>query len=150
VHILDSSAIAVILRRLGKKAVEAIGEKTTLDLARYELGNIVWKECILKSLITPDEAMSRAEEIAKILAIMRVELVETGEDFMEVMRLSTELKITFYDASYLYMAKKNNLTLITEDVELKGKAKGITLAVISVSQFLNQNSRPSYPTRTKH
>lgn len=137
-HVLDSSAIAVILRRLGKKAVKIIRGKTTLDLAGYELGNIIWKECILKGHITPEEAMSRAEEIAKILEIMRVELVESSEGFMEVMQLSTELKITFYDASYLYIAKKNRLTLITEDVELKEKAERMNLTAISVGQLLSE------------
>jgi len=136
-QVLDSSAIAIILRRLGEKAVEIIRGKTTLDLAGYELGNIIWKECILKGLITPEEAMNRAEEIAKILDIMKVEPVET-KAFMEVMQLSTELKITFYDASYLHIAKKNKFTLITEDAELKEKANKVNLTAISVGQLLSE------------
>jgi len=39
------------------------------------------------------------------------------------MKLATKLKLTFYDSSYLYVAKKLNLTLITEDMELKNKAE---------------------------
>ncbi len=135
---LDSSAIAVILRRLRGKAAEIIRGGATLDLAGYELGNVVWKECVLKGSTTLEEAVKRAEDVAKILEIMRIESVEYTENFVEVMKISTRLKITFYDASYLHIAKKNNFTLITGDKELEEKANEINVEAISTDEFLSK------------
>ena len=135
-YILDSSAIAIILKRLRGKSVEILEGKITLDLARYELGNVIWKECILEGLISPEEAVNRVEEMAKILGIIRNEKIESVEDFRGVMKLATGLKLTFYDASYLHLAKSKDLTLVTEDEELSGKAKHINIKAITVSELL--------------
>lgn len=54
---------------------------------------------------------------------MNVENLETKEDLTGVMELAVRLKLTFYDASYLYVAKKLNLILVTEDEELRGRAE---------------------------
>jgi len=135
---LDSSAIAVILRRLRGKAAEIIRGGATLDLAGYELGNVVWKECVLKGSTTLEEAVKRAEDVAKILEIMRIESVEYTENFVEVMKISARLKITFYDASYLHIAKKNDFTLITSDKELEEKANEINVEAISTDEFLSK------------
>ena len=136
--LLDSSAIAVVLRRLRRKTVEFIRGNLSLNLAGYELGNVIWKECVLKGLITPEEAVKRAEEVAKTLGIMRIESVGFVDDFMKVMEISTKLKITFYDASYLHVAKKNGFTLITEDKELCEKATEIDVKASSLDEFLNK------------
>ena len=143
-HVLDSSAIAVILRRLGGEAVGIIGGEATLSLAGYELGNIVWKECALKGLISHEEAVIRAGEIAKVLEIMRVGSIESSEDFAGVMRLSVELKITFYDASYLYLARKEGIALVTEDEELADRADRIDVRAMNVGGLLREKgeSRP--------
>jgi len=135
---LDSSAIAVILRRLRGKAAEIIRGGATLDLAGYELGNVVWKECVLKGSTTLEEAVKRAEDVAKILEIMRIESVEYTENFVEVMKISARLKIAFYDASYLHIAKKNDFTLITGDKELEEKANEINVEAISTDEFLSK------------
>ena len=50
-HVLDSSAIALILKRLGGESIEVLEESVTTGLAAYELGNILWKEYALKRLI---------------------------------------------------------------------------------------------------
>ena len=143
-YILDSSAIAIILKRLREKSVEILEDKITLDLARYELGNVIWKECTLEELISPEEASNRAEDMAKILEILRNEKIESGEDFRGVMKLATGLKLTFYDASYLHLAKSKGLTLVTEDGELSGKAKHINIKAITVSELL-RNQSPNTP-----
>ncbi|MBS7645660.1 MAG: hypothetical protein QXR65_06575 [Candidatus Bathyarchaeia archaeon] len=46
--ILDSSVIAVILKRLRGGPVEALEGKITLGLTRYELDNVIWKEHVVK------------------------------------------------------------------------------------------------------
>jgi len=138
VLLLDSSAIAVILRRMRRQAADIVRGNATLDLAGYELGNVIWKECVFKGLVTYEDAAKRAEEVAKILGIMRIKNIGSPEDFMEVMKISTRLKITFCDSSYLHVAKKNGFTLITEDKELEERANEIGVKAISVDEFLRK------------
>lgn len=104
-YLFDSNAIAIIIKRLKGKAIEALDGNATLNLARYELGNMLWKECVLKGLISREEALQNAEDVARILEVLRIEGIESSVDFKEAMKLATGLKLTFYDASYLYLAK---------------------------------------------
>lgn len=69
---------------------------------------------------------------------MKIEALKSNEDFKKTMQLAAELKITFYDASYLRTATENKLTLITEDVELRKKANRMKLTTISADQFLGE------------
>ena len=135
-YILDSSAIAIILKRFRERSAEILEDKTTLDLARYELGNVIWKECTLEELISPEEAVNKAEDMAKILEITKNDKIRSSKDFKGVMKHATRLKLTFYDASYLHVAKSKGLTLVTEDKELSEKAKRINIKAITVSELL--------------
>lgn len=139
-HLLDSNAIAITIKRLREKAVEALDGKATLNLARYELGNMLWKECALKGLIS-QEVLQKAEDMAKILEALRIEEIESSEDFKEAMKLATELKITFYDASYLHLAKNKGLILVTEDKELSKKAGKTNIKTITVDEFLEETCK---------
>ena len=121
-HVLDSSAVALILKRLGGESIEVLEESVTTGLTIYELGNILWKEYALKRLIGL-EAVRKAEQIAKILEIIKLENIASAEEFKEVMKLAAELKLTFHDASYLQVAKRMGIPLVTEDKELLEKAK---------------------------
>lgn len=119
-YVFDASAIAKLLRtRLGK-AIHILAGNTTLDLAYYELGNIIWKEHTLEKTIGMGEALEKTRMLAAILAEMRVETV-MGE-LVETLRLAATHRLTFYDAAYLEKAKSRGLTLVTEDRELLGKA----------------------------
>jgi len=137
-QIPDSSAVAIILKRLREKSIEILEDKVTLDLTRYELGNVVWKECALNKLISPEEAVNKAKDLAKILEVTKVDKVESSEDFERTMRLATELKLTFYDAVYLYIARSKGLTLITEDKELCSKARRVKIKAIRVDELLRE------------
>ncbi len=134
-YILDSSAIAIIIKRFRENCIEILKDNITLDLARYELGNIIWKECILKELVSPIEAIIKAEQMIKILNIMKIESIKTDEDFKEAMELAINLKITFYDASYLQLAKSKRLILVTEDMKFFEKAKQAGIEAVNVSEF---------------
>jgi len=133
---MDSSAIALTLRSLKDKAVEALSDGMTLDLARYELGNIIWKECTLQRTISPEEAIEKADGIAKILELMKILQIESNEDLRETMRLATDIEVTFYDASYLHKARNNDLNLITGDKRLENKAKQAGVKIRLLSEFL--------------
>jgi len=139
-YILDSSAIALTLKRLREKAVEVLDGKITLDLSRYELGNMIWKECALRGLISREEAIYRAVDLAEILEFMNMERIGFDEDFKGAMELATRLKLTFYDASYLQIAKRRGLILVTEDKELGEKAEGAGVGTIRVDDLLRAST----------
>lgn len=134
-YIFDSSAVGIVLKRLRGRAVEVLEGRTALDLTGYELGNVVWKEFALKGVVDQEGATERAGGIAKIMGSMVKEEVESSEGFKGVMGLATLLRLTFYDASYLYIAKTKGLTLVTEDGELQEKARRAGVDAISISEF---------------
>ena len=140
-RVLDSSAIALILKRLGEESIEVLEESVTASLATYELGNVIWKEYALRRLINLEEAMRRAEQIAKILEVVQLEDIKSAEDLKEVMRLAGRLDLTFYDASYLNLAKKMGIPLVTEDKELLKKARNISVEALNVDSFLKSLHR---------
>jgi predicted nucleic acid-binding protein len=43
------------------------------------------------------------------------------------MKVAVDKGLTFYDASYVYSAEANNLTLVSEDKELIKKANAVPL-----------------------
>jgi predicted nucleic acid-binding protein len=123
-YLFDSSAI---FRAIKENNVEILVDNYTLGLARYELGNIIWKDCVLQAKISEQEAKGMAKTIKHILGIMKI--IETVGYEEEVLEDAMKYKITFYDAAYAHLAKAKDLKLITEDARL---IKKITSA-ISVS-----------------
>lgn len=127
-YILDASSIYKIAEANKLNIAES---SITLDLAKYELGNAVLTDfTVLKRL---DEAK------ANTLIMFLYELLDTIKQVKiseaeKVLKLASELKLSFYDASYAYCAKASNLTLITEDEKLKRKIKG-HIKVISVKEL---------------
>ena len=137
-HVLDASAVAIILKRLRGEAIDVLEENIILDLTFYELGNMIWKESALRNLISPEEGINKAWQLARTLEVTEKAKIRSAEDFKKAMKLATELGLTFHDASYLQAAKKRNLPLVTEDRELKDKARKAGVKAVSVSEFLKQ------------
>ncbi len=111
--LFDSSAI---FRAIKENNIEALTGNYTLGLARYELGNIIWKEHALQAKISEQEAKLLAKTIKRTLTIMDVIEIAGSEE--EILETAIKLRITFYDASYVYFAKAKELKLITEDSRL--------------------------------
>jgi predicted nucleic acid-binding protein len=124
--LFDSSAI---FRAIKENKIELLAGNYTLELARYELGNIIWKDCVLHAKVSEQEAKMLAKAIKHTLTIMNVMEITDSEE--EILDTAIKLKITFYDASYVYFAKTKELKLITEDLRLIKKitpaANGSTL-----------------------
>lgn len=138
-YVLDASAIGALLERLGERGLRYLEGAVTLDLALYELGNILWKACRLRGAIG-EEALEGARGLARVL-----ELVERrrlgGEDMEGVMALALSLGLTFYDASYLYFAKSRGGALVTEDGDLRERTKAAGVRAIGVEEYLTERER---------
>ena len=112
-YLFDSSAI---FRAIKENKIELLIGNYTLELARYELGNIVWKDFVLQAKLSEQEAKMLAKTIKQTLSIM--DIIETVGSEEEILDTAIKRKITFYDASYVYFAKAKELKLITEDLRL--------------------------------
>ncbi|MEM2466641.1 MAG: type II toxin-antitoxin system VapC family toxin [Candidatus Bathyarchaeia archaeon] len=115
-YLFDSSAI---FKAIKENKVDVLVGNCTLELARYELGNILWKSFALEGKATEMEIKSLAKIAKRVLGIMEVLQIDCSEE--EILEIANKAKITFYDASYVYYAKAKNLTLITEDTQLLKK-----------------------------
>ena len=102
-------------------AKKLVGEGS-LDFARYELGNIIWKEGTIHKRLTESEQVEIIDVAVKVLGGMTLHTIDGHE--RSILALADNWRISFYDASYAYFAKVLDLCLVTEDLRLLNKAKG--------------------------
>jgi predicted nucleic acid-binding protein len=116
IYLFDSSAI---FKAIKENKVEVLVGNCTLELARYELGNVLWKSLALEGKASGAEIKSLAKIVKRVLGVMEVLQISCSEE--EILEIANKTKITFYDAAYAYHAMAKNLTLITEDTQLLKK-----------------------------
>jgi|Deesub1362B_J571_1020462.scaffolds.fasta_scaffold00041_118 predicted nucleic acid-binding protein len=126
--IFDASSIFVAIRTFRP---EILKNNTTSELARYEIGNALWKEVNLHKTLKFHEAERLMDVILRAIQLMNLEKPE----WKESLRVSSELNLTFYDASYVQLALSKNEPLVTEDEKLRNKAKRV-IDSISVSDLI--------------
>ncbi len=80
-------------------------------LTEFEIGNVLWKEGKKKKLNDPEQIAEVFEEAMGDLRKIYVDSI------VNVLAIALERNLTFYDASYAYLAEKENMELVTEDVD---------------------------------
>jgi len=114
-YLVDASAIYPLIVKLREGLLTYMDMFVVLDLTRYEVGNVLWKE--YKS--------GRIRDLGSIVALF--EMVFDSFDKLSidrldgVLRIAVERDLTFYDASYVYVAEKMGMSLVTEDHEILEK-----------------------------
>ena len=116
--LFDASSLIYAIKL---KMVETLYDNYVQYLTVYEAINALWKEVILTKTIHVEEAMKLCEILSKILNTMK--MLSPSPYEKEILDMSIKHKIPAYDASYIVLAKKNNLALVTEDRTLKKEAK---------------------------
>jgi predicted nucleic acid-binding protein len=134
-YLFDSSAI---FRAIQENKIEILADNYTITLARYELGNIIWKDIALQAKISEQEAKTLTQTVKHALNLMNIIEIAGSEE--QILATATQLKITFYDAAYLQVAKEKDLKLITQDLRL------IKLAPPTINAA-TLNSVPSKPIK---
>ena len=86
-----------------------------LDLTSYEIGNVLWMEFKLGRIKDLDTVSHLFQQIINIIT------KEIIDNIKEVLKIAISKDLTFYDSSYIYVAERSNLTLVTEDKELLSK-----------------------------
>ena len=111
-YLFDASALLNLVRRLGEESLKILEENYILTLTIYDVGNALWREARLSRRLTMDEAEAMMRAIITPIEFMQV--IEL-QDPIEVLRISNEIEITFYDAAYLVAALRSGLILVTDD-----------------------------------
>ncbi|MFI4914479.1 MAG: type II toxin-antitoxin system VapC family toxin [Steroidobacterales bacterium] len=110
--IVDASALAAVLfnEPAADQVVAQLLDATLLapPLIEYEIGNTCWKKC---------RRHPELEEPLRIafLSLRKLELQLHDVDAARVLKLANELRITYYDASYLWLARQLDAPLISLD-----------------------------------
>jgi predicted nucleic acid-binding protein len=112
-----SSVIQVIKSYEEEKTLRLFSENCILDLTKYEVGNALWKEHTLRRNIGADEFRELLDLLRTVILRTKVLSVDAHE-LLDVAEVAAKERITFYDASYVVIAKVHDLTLVTEDTHL--------------------------------
>ncbi|RLI07883.1 VapC toxin family PIN domain ribonuclease [Candidatus Bathyarchaeota archaeon] len=131
-YLIDASALYTLLKRKRDVMVEIIDASAIIDLTKYEIGNALWVEWRRGLIEDPKRTM---RGWMKLLSFIREIQLDKGE-LDEVEDLALELSLPFYDASYIYIAKRMGLTLLTDDVEMRDKAAKLGVKTLTTVEFL--------------
>lgn len=110
-NLLDASAIFNLFQR-DKYDVLIVG--ATIPLARYEIGNALWKSAKIRNNISRKEATELGTVIFELIDSM--EQITPSPD--SVLNLSLEDGLTFYDSSYLASTIEAGYDFVTDDLKL--------------------------------
>jgi predicted nucleic acid-binding protein len=113
-YLIDTSALYPIL--VSGVAFNA-EECAVSSLTEYEIGNVLWRENQQKKLKDPQRIATIFSEAIRPLRKMEI------DSLANVLAVAIERRLTFYDASYAYMAEKENMRLVTQDTDLLKKCK---------------------------
>ncbi len=127
-YLLDASAIYPLILRLREKILELTPNLFILDLTVYEVGNAVWKGFKLGFIRNPIAVM---ELFSRLMSSLNTISIRGNE--ARILELAISEGLTFYDASYLYVAKSKGMKLVTEDRDLLRFSEAI-----SVDKFIDE------------
>ncbi len=131
-YLFDSSSIFILTK---KKQFKYFADGFTLSLARYEIGNILWKEHHLFHHITAkefEEMISISEDVFR-----NMDVFDVGGHLNYISKMASRIGISFYDASYAYFASKEGCALVTADIGLAKKVQH-EIKVLSQNDLINE------------
>jgi predicted nucleic acid-binding protein len=121
-YLIDTSALYPMLISGIPLSVD---ECAVSSLTEFEVGNVLWRESKQKKLKDP-------KRVATVFSNALAPLQKiTIDSIANVLAIAIERNLTFYDASYAYIAEKQNMKLVTQDQELLKKCK----AAIPIDQM---------------
>lgn len=103
---------AAAARESSQALVELDPEWISHELIYYEIGNVAWK-CLKFGQINQEDAEVALGKAAGLLAE-----IQRDVDYVGIYRLAAETGLTFYDSSYVWLARSRGLKLRTRDKEV--------------------------------
>ena len=115
--LFDASALANLIIKRGQRALELTKGNFALDLTGYEVGNALWRLCLLEKRISHEEADGFLSTVSDFLNLLQI--ISFAElDSKRILSLAISKRLTFYDASYIVAAETKRITLVTDDEDL--------------------------------
>ena len=96
----------------------------TPELARYEIGNVL----LFGKNLSLEQAKIALTEFYKLPVSF---IPESEELSKETFKLAFNLKITYYDASFLALAKLYNAILVTDNTKHQGRNSNIKVTALT-------------------
>lgn len=101
--------------KLREKLLDHLSLVAVLDLTVYEVGNAIWKESKRGRVRDPRALAAMFAEVLREAEVVGIENLAIEE----VLQLALAEDLTFYDAAYLYAARRLGLKLVSENADLK-------------------------------
>lgn len=134
--VIDTSVIVKLLndqqekytKQANKVLLDAQKGKISLfapELSRYEIGNAILKKKL---------DMPFAQDTLEIAYDLPIQLIEeTYKLACQTYEIAMESNITYYDASFIALAKKYGATLVTDNIKHQGKV--LAIKVIPLAKY---------------
>ncbi len=116
-----------LLRASAQKLQQEDPEWICLELVRYELGNIATKYGLFQAadIHALMDGLEGADEVVSEFVSMT--------DWKLVLEIAIKDRLSFYDASHVWLARARGLTLRTRDKEILRKCPDVALPMPVVS-----------------
>jgi predicted nucleic acid-binding protein len=122
-YLFDASAFIFLIKKANvQTTLQHLQKLFILDLTVYEVGNALLKESNITKFLTPKE-INTLEKVTQIILSRTEKILNHDVTFQQIMKIAKTENISFYDSSYIYFAKQNNIQLVTEDKVFRNKAK---------------------------
>lgn len=135
-YVMDSSSLfkAFFIHSDMKLAVLRSSEISELTI--FELGNVLRKKRD-ENLVNMSESdlYQVCQRIESVIAFLAKSPISSNE-LTSVFRLSLETGLTFYDASYLHLARRDERILVTEDNKLSKASTDLGIRTLSIGQII--------------
>lgn len=121
--LFDTSSLLLLIRSPHyEQKLKLLGEGSITPLTFYEIGNAVWTESELLESLSKDDLGTLQEKITRILPTIWMFAIPF-DDFAGILEIAKNERLSFYDSSFVHLARKRNLTLVTDDAKLSRIAK---------------------------
>lgn len=120
-RLFDASAILNVVRNKDSQSIGILNKQYVLDLTIYEISNAIWRISYREKKITQEQSSTLFDSILLLMQHMKVVGINGLEKHVQELAMKEEL--TAYDASYLALAEKSGLVLVTDDRELERAAR---------------------------
>ncbi len=120
VYLIDASSL---VKAFKEAKLVPLGGQALQWLTVYEILNAFWKETHLLRRLSLEEAISLISDFTELVRNMVI-LEPSGLEH-DILQIATSKGVTAYDASYIALARKHKLMLVTEDQKLFQAASSI-------------------------
>jgi predicted nucleic acid-binding protein len=124
-YLLDASALLPLVTKQGRNLLRSASKDwfAITDLSIYEGCNAVWKMTHLLHSISVQDGMETVSVIGELVDRRILHLLSVSElQLAATLELAIQRRLTYYDASYVVIAKHRDAVLVTQDKALAESA----------------------------